>query len=36
MNQEEVTVLTLQEMNQHDQEMGMGPFLQLEELLHNW
>ena len=35
MNQEEVTVLTLQEMNQHHLEMGMEHFLLLEGLLHN-
>ena len=35
MNQEEVTMLTLQEMNQHHQEMGMGHLIQLEGLLHH-
>ena len=35
MNQEEVTMLTLQEMNQRYQEMGMGHLLQLEGLLHH-
>ena len=34
MNQEEITVLTLQEENQHHHEMGMEHFILLEGLLH--